>query len=135
MTNKQKDIKLAKEVNWLYHRLNKKEFHILMKWVSANCDVAREDAKQNILKELDKQGVVFDKKLGICFDEKLAIKYMRWLDEYIYNAKYDGEKKAKQKILEIIDKMAKKTKAVETDIGEYDKFISVWELKKKVEKC
>ena len=53
---KKKDIKLFKEVSWLYDRLDKKEFDILRKWVFANCEVTREQGyeagKSELIKEL-----------------------------------------------------------------------------------
>lgn len=48
-----KDIQLAKEVNWLYDRLNKKEMDVLMKWVSENCDTVKEETIKQVLSKID----------------------------------------------------------------------------------
>ena len=53
-----KDIKQAEEVNKLYSKLDKKEFAILMRWISDNCDIANKDGvnkeQEQILKIIDK---------------------------------------------------------------------------------
>jgi len=63
---KKKDIKLFKEVSWLYDRLDKKEFDILRKWVFANCEVTREEGYETGKSETinDKKLVPLDKVIG-----------------------------------------------------------------------
>lgn len=44
-----------------------------------------------------------------------------------------GRQQEQKRIIEIIDKMAKKVKPVQVDIGEYDKFISCLDLKQQIQ--
>lgn len=44
-----------------------------------------------------------------------------------------GKEQMRKESIEIIDKMAEKEKAIEIDIGEYDKFLSLYSLKKQLE--
>ena len=62
---KKKDIKLFKEVSWLYDRLDKKEVDILRKWVFANCEVTREEGYEAGKSEAIKQVLEIIKKCEI----------------------------------------------------------------------
>ena len=86
---KKKDIKLFKEVSWLYDRLDKKEFDILKKWVFANCEITREEGydagKSETIKQID---ILYNKIKGEYNEEHKIMMEVKGKDNARYYRQY-----------------------------------------------